>query len=840
MAAVDYINSHYKNWQNESRDQPGAGLVAFLLGITSHYITDINWHGLEVIPAGEGLIRTMGYVDFNCVNGDLCSVAHSAADTGGEFTATASMNVSWYPAKKWYIPVDDLVNIYIIMNSTGQGPLVKANWIKECGVIFYVGSWATAKFGDLIYPLLASSVGTLLLEEYNSFPVGGVGDDAAWTSFMWNRLAGWLAYGTPETPPVNLNSNQNIKEVVERPESQILRKKWLQKIRQILLENNIITELLHEQKIGITIELPNEISSKLENAFYEIIDSLLNDYILPIIQSPNYNGEKLNNNEWLEKSTEVKQLMYNRLKQLLQSNNNNHNNTNTNTINSILMSIENIKKEDYIGFGQDEHEFYGSSITVINNNEILIGSPGAGRIGGPQEGRAELILNNGNKIIFQGGHGSGINNQFPSYERFGWSSASCDINNDKLLDIIICAPSFGGGRDVEAAKGNYTGRCDIFYGPFHTMDINTTIITKLPDVSIYGDKIWGNFGYTLTIGDLDNDGLNDLIISAPYAGSYPNISYNNKEDLSSQGAVYIFFASSFLKTIASGNKNYDVTIADIILQQPSEYQWFGKSLNVIIPTIENKLTTTILLIGAPTFHSENINEINSAVGRIYGYIYSMNNKNMKNIFTITGDLHAGRTGQIIKSFNNYLAISEPAFNTTKEHIQKENIEKNILSWVNSVGSIKNGEILRAGRVIVISISELMTYINNMNQNLIDIRINELNKKLITYKEFYGNSFDGRFGSNLLFHNNQLIISEPLAEYGAGAIHIYDLNNNKKLYTNRGSSLFGLHSKGRFGQSLNIISNKLTNQLLVSAPYLTFNKLNNINEENGIVTNFLLL
>ena len=69
-----------------------------MLGVTSHYITDINWHGLEVIPAGEGIIRTMGYMDFNCTDGDLCSIAHSAADTGGEFAAAVSMNLSWYPA----------------------------------------------------------------------------------------------------------------------------------------------------------------------------------------------------------------------------------------------------------------------------------------------------------------------------------------------------------------------------------------------------------------------------------------------------------------------------------------------------------------------------------------------------------------------------------------------------------------------------------------------------------------------------------------------------------------------------------------------------------------------
>jgi len=45
LAAVDYIRVKYPNW-SINRDSDGAGLVAFMLGVTSHYITDMNWHGL--------------------------------------------------------------------------------------------------------------------------------------------------------------------------------------------------------------------------------------------------------------------------------------------------------------------------------------------------------------------------------------------------------------------------------------------------------------------------------------------------------------------------------------------------------------------------------------------------------------------------------------------------------------------------------------------------------------------------------------------------------------------------------------------------------------------------
>ncbi len=66
---MDYIRATYPTWVKDGREEAGAGLVAFMLGVTSHYITDMNWHGLETIPSGEGLIRTMGYADFNCTDG---------------------------------------------------------------------------------------------------------------------------------------------------------------------------------------------------------------------------------------------------------------------------------------------------------------------------------------------------------------------------------------------------------------------------------------------------------------------------------------------------------------------------------------------------------------------------------------------------------------------------------------------------------------------------------------------------------------------------------------------------------------------------------------------------
>ena len=66
-------------------------------------------------------------------------VLPAAADTGGEFVAAASLDLSWFPEKDWFVPTEDLVNIYAALNATGDGPLVEAQWINECAVLFYAG-----------------------------------------------------------------------------------------------------------------------------------------------------------------------------------------------------------------------------------------------------------------------------------------------------------------------------------------------------------------------------------------------------------------------------------------------------------------------------------------------------------------------------------------------------------------------------------------------------------------------------------------------------------------------------------------------------------------------------
>ncbi|XP_063284482.1 integrin alpha-5 [Pelobates fuscus] len=114
---------------------------------------------------------------------------------------------------------------------------------------------------------------------------------------------------------------------------------------------------------------------------------------------------------------------------------------------------------------------------------------------------------------------SGI--QMASY--FGYSVAATDLNNDGLDDLLIGAPLFM--ERTHDGRLQEVGQVYVY--------LQGESMSSDPDLTLSGEEVYGRFGSSIaTLGDLDQDGYNDVAIGAPFGGK------------DGKGAVFIFNGNS--------------------------------------------------------------------------------------------------------------------------------------------------------------------------------------------------------------------------------------------------------------------------------------------------------
>jgi hypothetical protein len=209
-------------------------------------------------------------------------------------------------------------------------------------------------------------------------------------------------------------------------------------------------------------------------------------------------------------------------------------NNNDNQISGELTEIS------FIGeVGVDLFGVTVSSAGDVNGDgyeDIIIGAP-FNDAGGVNAGRAYIyfggtVMDSIADVILTGEAAGDI---------FGISVSSAgDVNGDSYDDVIV-------GAQENSAGGTAAGRVYIYFGGELMDDIADIIMTGTTSNNFFGKCVAG-------AGDVNGDGYDDVLASAPY--------YNN-----STGITYIFYGGSLMDTIP-----------DVVMIGENLVQYFGSSI----------------------------------------------------------------------------------------------------------------------------------------------------------------------------------------------------------------------------------------------------------------------
>ncbi|XP_070562446.1 phosphatidylinositol-glycan-specific phospholipase D-like [Ptychodera flava] len=562
-ATVNHIRNKYpKPWDEDTEK-----LVVFLLGFVSHDVADISWHSLG-IP--EGFLVTMGKVNFFGVFED----AHDVGDPGGDVAAMFEFQMDYiHSLSEWYLPVKDLIEIY--EEFYGKKIITPAILI-ECSAFMFLARLGEKLVMSKVYPMY-SGKSPFMMEQYQSFFLGGVDDMAVWSQNIWHDTIYMVEHGMQDCDvphnPLYITCNRTSHDLTE-PQRYPGRNPAPPKLKLggLTLDDVIVKSTPR----GVYLSASKHVQERMYNLTFEA-----------------------------KKSMKMKKL---KADHLIKPNA-------TYTVNS-------------------ETAHLGWSVITgdINNDnffDLIIGAPGHSSSNNYQQGRVYIVYGNAKGLPLVNknlNHAADkILDGLKVNGKFGSAIAVVDLNADGFNDLVVSAPSVGSDTLT------YTGEVYVYYGSLGK------IKTK-PDLTITCKDIkYCNLGVSLSVGDLNQDGFDDLVIGSPFA---------RIKNGGQRGMVNVLLANKTLKGI--NTLSVEDTNHTIVGQQ--DYSWFGYEVSVETVTIDAKHKAVWLLVSSPTYRicvlkncSYTKNDTQS-VGKLDVFDFSQGKMPSKPLHSLTGVKSFGKLG----------------------------------------------------------------------------------------------------------------------------------------------------------------------------------------------------
>lgn len=205
---------------------------------------------------------------------------------------------------------------------------------------------------------------------------------------------------------------------------------------------------------------------------------------------------------------------------------------------------------DYLGTDLAAGDLDGDGLLDLvvgaPGSEAVEGDPSAGRVYiffGGEERPAEISASNADVTIVGAASGEGLGG---GVDRWAGTMAVGDLNHDGVGDLALGAP------DADS------GEVRVFFGRSRTAWVATPLIDLATmqqpgDVVVSAADPFDRLGRTVAIGDVNNDGIGDLVASAPQADGASN-------GRLTAGEVYVFLGGTTWPATLNAGTDADLRV----------------------------------------------------------------------------------------------------------------------------------------------------------------------------------------------------------------------------------------------------------------------------------------